>query len=77
MSGDKKAAEEAYLRAISIAQTDNTKLFELEVVKHLVSLWGKQGKKDQAVQMLKAIYGWFKEGFDTPMLVEAKRLLDS
>jgi len=48
-----------------------------EFVKYLARLWGNQGKNDQAAQMLQDIYDWFTEGFDTPMLVEAKRLLDS
>ncbi len=75
LSGDEKAAEDAYLQAIHIAQVDGTKLFELEAVKHLARLWRNQGKADQAVHKLQEIYGWFTEGFDTPMLVEAKQLL--
>ena len=35
----------------------------------------KQGKKDEARQMLAEIYGWFTEGFDTKDLQEAKVLL--
>jgi predicted ATPase len=34
------------------------------------------GKAREASHMLKTIYGWFTEGFDTPDLKEAKRLLD-
>jgi adenylate cyclase len=39
-------------------------------------LWQKQGKVDEAGQMLGEIYGWFSEGFDTPYLGEAWALLE-
>jgi hypothetical protein len=41
----------------------------------LSDLWQKQGKKAEARQMLREIYGWFTEGFDTADLREAKELL--
>jgi predicted ATPase len=41
----------------------------------LARLWQRQDKKDDARQMLAAIYGWFTEGFDTKDLQEAKALL--
>jgi hypothetical protein len=49
---------------------------ELEAVKRLALLWQKQGKGNQAKQMLQEVYDWFTEGFDTPMLVEARGLLE-
>ena len=39
-------------------------------------LWQRQGKKEEARQMLAEIYGWFTEGFDTADLKEAKALLE-
>jgi predicted ATPase len=36
----------------------------------------RQGKKEEARQLLAEIYGWFTEGFDTKDLQEAKALLD-
>jgi predicted ATPase len=42
----------------------------------LARLWQKQGKREEARQMLAEIYGWFSEGFDTADLQEAKALLD-
>jgi hypothetical protein len=39
-------------------------------------LWRDQGKGTQARDLLAPIYGWFTEGFDTPVLQEAKALLD-
>jgi predicted ATPase len=42
----------------------------------LSRLWQKQGKKEEARQMLAEVYGWFTEGFDTVDLREAKALLE-
>jgi predicted ATPase len=42
----------------------------------LSRLWQRQGKIEEARQMLAEIYGWFTEGFDTVDLMEAKALLD-
>jgi predicted ATPase len=42
----------------------------------LSCLWQKQGKKEEARQMLAEVYGWFTEGFDTVDLREAKALLE-
>ncbi len=41
----------------------------------LARLWQKQGKKEEAWQMLAEIYNWFTEGVDTADLQEAKALL--
>jgi len=42
----------------------------------LSRLLQKQGKKDEAREMLGEIYGWFTEGFDTADLKDAKALLE-
>jgi predicted ATPase len=39
-------------------------------------LWRDQGKRAEARDLLAPIHGWFTEGFDTPVLQEAKALLD-
>ena len=49
---------------------------ELQAATSLSRLWQKQGKKEEARQLLAEIYGWFTEGFDTRDLKEAKALLD-
>lgn len=66
------AAEEAYVCTFEVVQVDSTRLLELEAVKCLVRLWVEQGKGEEGLQMLKAIYNWFTEGIDTPMLVEPR-----
>jgi predicted ATPase len=42
----------------------------------LARLWRDQGNGTEAHALLAAVYGWFTEGFGTPVLQEAKALLD-
>jgi len=42
----------------------------------MARLWRDQGKREEARELLAAVYGWFTEGFDTLDLKEAKALLD-
>jgi predicted negative regulator of RcsB-dependent stress response len=72
---DEIAAEETYLAAVATAQEQSAKLLELEAVHRLARLWQKQGKDNQAKQMLQEVYDWFTEGFDTPILIEARELM--
>ena len=43
----------------------------------LARLWQRQGKKEEARQMLADIYGWFTEGFDTKDLQDARALREA
>jgi hypothetical protein len=38
-------------------------------------LWQPQGKNKEALDVLKPVYDWFTEGFDTKDLKDAKALL--
>ena len=38
--------------------------------------WRDQGKRTEARELLAPVYGWFTEGFGTPVLQQAKALLD-
>jgi hypothetical protein len=42
----------------------------------LARLRRDQGKRTEGGDLLAPIYGWFTEGFDTPVLKDAKALLD-
>jgi predicted ATPase len=42
----------------------------------LARLWGDQGKRSEANNLLAPVYNFFTEGFDTPVLRDAKALLD-
>ena len=69
-------AEEAFLTAITIAQQQKARTFELRAAMSLGRLWRDQGKRGEARDLLAPVYGWFTEGFDTRDLKEAKALLD-
>jgi predicted ATPase len=75
-SHDPAAAERSFSRAIGIAQQQSAKFWELRAATSLAQLWREQGKRDAAGDLLTPIYAWFTEGFDTPILKEAKALLD-
>src|SRR5439155_4181732 len=70
------AAEECFHQAIDVARRQQAKLLELRAVTSLSRLWQRQGKSDGARRILRGVYGWFTEGFDTLDLTDAKRLRD-
>jgi DNA-binding winged helix-turn-helix (wHTH) protein/predicted ATPase len=69
-------AEAYFQQAISIAQRQEAKSWELRAGISLAQLWQQQGRRAAARQLLEGIYGWFTEGFDTPDLREARALLE-
>jgi predicted ATPase len=71
-----EATEGLYLRALSIAQEQEAKLWELRAATSLARLRRDQGRHADARDLLVPIYGWFTEGFGTPDLKDAKALLD-
>jgi predicted ATPase len=77
LTSDSRAeAEACFLKAIEIARHQQAKSLELRAAMSLSRLWQRQGRKDEAQQLLAEIYGWFTEGFDTKDLQEAKALLE-
>jgi tetratricopeptide (TPR) repeat protein len=75
-TGDQAAAEESYHQALAVAQRQSAKLFELRAATCLARLWRDRGKRTEARDLLAPIYGWFTEGFDTPVLKDAEALLE-
>jgi class 3 adenylate cyclase/tetratricopeptide (TPR) repeat protein len=73
---DPTAAEANYRRALAVACQQKAKLWELRAATSLARLWRDQRKRTEARDLLARIYGWFTEGFDTPVLQDAKALLD-
>jgi len=47
----------------------------LRAATSLARLWGEQGRRAEACDLLAPIHGWFTEGFDTADLREAAALL--
>ncbi len=75
-SDNQAGAETCFQHAISIAQNQSAKSWELRAARSLSKLWQQQGKRQEAYDLLAPIYGWFTEGFDTADLKDAKMLLD-
>jgi tetratricopeptide (TPR) repeat protein len=74
--GAETAAEACFQRAIDLARQQQAKSWELRAAMSLCRLWQRQGKREEARQLLAEIYGWFTEGFDTPDLKDAGALLE-
>jgi predicted ATPase len=68
--------EGLYHKALSIAQEQGAKLWELRAAASLARLRREQGRRAEARDVLAPIYGWFTEGFNTADLNEAKALVD-
>jgi class 3 adenylate cyclase/predicted ATPase len=69
-------AESCFHQAITIAQSQQAKSWELRAATSLAKLWQHQGKRQEAYALLAPVYNWFTEGFDTADLKDAKTLLD-
>ena len=77
MHGSDHESAETHLRtAIGTACAQGARGPELQAATTLARLWGDQGKRAEARNLLAPIYGWFTEGFDTPVLRDANALLD-
>ncbi len=73
---DLDEAQTSFQQAIRTAQAQQAKSLELRAARDLARLLGEQGRRGEARDLLKPVYGWFTEGFDTANLKEAKALLD-
>jgi class 3 adenylate cyclase/predicted ATPase len=68
-------AKVCFEQALEVSRNQEAKSLELRAAMSLARLWRQQGKRDEALDLLKPIYDWFTEGFDTLDLREAKSLL--
>jgi predicted ATPase len=59
-----------------VARCQQAKSLELRAAMSLARLWQRQGKRNEARQLLAEVYDWFTEAFDTADLQEAKALLE-
>jgi predicted ATPase len=62
--------------AIRVARRQQAKGYELRAATSLARLWGEQGRRGEARDLLAPLYGWFTEGFDTADLKQAQALLN-
>jgi predicted ATPase len=68
-------AEACFQQALAIARRQQAKSWELRAAMSLSRLWQRQSKHVEARQLLREVYGWFTEGFETADLREASALL--
>lgn len=63
-------------QGLAAARRQGAKIFALRAATSVARLWRDQGKRTEARDLLAPVYGWFTEGFDTPVLKQAKALLE-
>ena len=75
-SDNQTEAESCFHRALTVAQNQHAKSWELRTATSLARLWQSQDKRQDAHDLLASVYNWFTEGFDTADLQDAKSLLE-
>jgi tetratricopeptide (TPR) repeat protein len=74
--GTFEMAEQDFRAAIDAARAMSAKSDELRATTSLARLLRDNDRRDEARTMLREVYGWFTEGFDTADLKHAKALLE-
>jgi predicted ATPase len=69
-------AEDWLSRSLDLAREQSALAWELRSATSLAHLRARQSRGDEAERVLRPVYDRFTEGFDTPDLRAAKRLLD-
>jgi predicted ATPase len=69
-------AEESFRQAIEIARRQDAKSWELRATISLSRLLHDRGRTDEARRALSDVYGWFREGFESRDLEDARKLLE-
>ena len=75
LKGDPDGAEQNFLASLNWARRQQAKSWELRTSTSLAQLWQRQGKRQEAYELLAPVYSWFTEGFDTKELQDAKSVL--
>ena len=68
-------AEETFRDAIRVARSQEARSYELRATTHLARLLRSRSREAEAQVLLRGIYDWFTEGFDTLDLLEAREVL--
>ena len=68
--------EHLFLQAIELSKQQSAKTFELRAAMDLGQLMQTQGRANEAHQLVKQVYQWFTEGFDSKDLKAAKMMLN-
>lgn len=75
-SGDSRAAEAAFWKALGLARAQGARDFELRIATSLGRLLEEQGRAGEASPVLAAVYSTFREGFEMRDLTEARELME-
>ena len=75
-SDNQTEAESCFHQALTVAQNQHAKSWELRTATSLARLWQSQDKRQDAYDLLASVYNWFTEGFDTADLQDAQSLLE-
>lgn len=74
----KQSEAETYLqKALELARIQKAKSLELRAAMSLARFYKSQKKEPKAKKILREVYDWFSEGFETADLQEAKTILES
>jgi class 3 adenylate cyclase/predicted ATPase len=73
---DPAGAEACFRDALAVARHQSAKSFELRAATSLARLWQRQGRGEEASALLRPVYDWFTEGFDTRDLKDARALME-
>jgi predicted ATPase len=80
LATDRTAADEIetlLVRSLEVARNQQARCFELRAACDLARLWHVGNRSEQALQLLRSIYGQFTEGFDSAELQDAKALINT
>lgn len=75
-AGALAAAEASFQKSLEVARGQQAKAWELRAATSLARLLSSQGRSPEGLKVLTNVYDWFTEGFDTPDLKDARRLVD-
>lgn len=74
--GRPEEAEQRFRQAVTVARSPDERSLELRAATSLARLLAQSRRRAEGRRILREIYGWFTEGFDTVDLRTARTLLD-
>ena len=68
--------ESCFERALAVARKQKARIWQLRAATSLARLWLHNGKREEARDLLVPIYNSFTEGANTPILEQARTVLE-
>jgi len=75
-TGEVAKAEACFQKSLNLSRSRKARTLELRATVSLARLWVEQNRQEKARSMLKDIFHWFSEGFDSVDLNFARKLID-